>query len=42
LINPFLRCGDPAVVQAALRNGAASADETAVFAALRQWKNDFQ
>ena len=40
LINPFLRCGDPAVVEAARRHGAASTGEVDVFAALRQWKNN--
>ena len=39
-INPFLRRGEPAVVQAARLHGAANADETEVFSALRQWKND--
>ena len=33
-INPFLRCGEPAVVQAARLHGAANADETKVFSAL--------
>jgi len=42
LINPFLRCGEPAVVQAARRHGAASETGTDVFAALRQWKNEFR
>ncbi len=41
LINPFLRCGEPAVVQAALSHGAASEQGADVLAALRQWKNDF-
>lgn len=41
-INPFLRCGQPAVVQAARRHGAASDGETDVFTALRQWKNNFR
>ena len=41
LINPFLRCGQPAVVQAARQHGAASDGETEVFTALRQWKNNF-
>lgn len=42
LVNPFLRCGEPAVVQAARRQGAASDSEIDVFTALRQWKNDFR
>jgi hydroxyacylglutathione hydrolase len=41
LINPFLRCGEPAVVQAALTHGATSEEGADVLAALRQWKNDF-
>lgn len=41
-INPFLRCGEPAVVQAARLHGAANADETEVFSALRQWKYDYR
>lgn len=40
--NPFLRCTQPAIVQAAQRHGAAkSSDELAVFTALREWKNHF-
>ncbi len=42
LINPFLRCAEPAVVQSAHLHGAASAAATDVLAALRQWKNDFR
>ena len=41
-INPFLRCGLPAVVQTARHHGASTDDPTAVFAALRRWKNEFQ
>jgi hydroxyacylglutathione hydrolase len=42
-VNPFLRTREPAVVQAALAHGATDAnDEVAVFAALRQWKNEFR
>ena len=41
-INVFLRTGDPAVAAAAERAaGRPLADETAVFAALRQWKDRF-
>ena len=40
-INPFLRCGVPAVVDAAQRAGAEDRSEVAVFAALREWKNRF-
>jgi len=42
-INPFLRTRLPAVKQAAQAfNGAAPDDEVAVFAAIRQWKNEFR
>jgi hydroxyacylglutathione hydrolase len=41
-INPFLRCGQPAVVQAARAHGAASNDPVAVLAALREWKNTYR
>lgn len=40
--NPFLRVAVPAVRRAAEQfQGAALADDTAVFAALREWKNRF-
>jgi hydroxyacylglutathione hydrolase len=40
--NPFLRAADPAVRKVAeARAGRALDDETAVFAALREWKNAF-
>lgn len=42
-INPFLRTRVPEVAQAAVAHGAADPnDEVAVFAALRQWKNEFR
>jgi hydroxyacylglutathione hydrolase len=42
-INPFLRTRQPAVTQAAhAYNAADPADPVAVFAALRQWKNEFR
>jgi hydroxyacylglutathione hydrolase len=42
-INPFLRTRQPAVAQAAhRRDGADEGDEVAVFASLRQWKNEFR
>lgn len=41
LINPFLRCDAPAVVAAALAQGARSASAVDVLAALREWKNRF-
>lgn len=40
--NPFLRCGVPAVVEAAQNHcGQLLPDNVAVFAALREWKNNF-
>lgn len=43
LINPFLRTRLPGVVQAARAFDAATPeDEAAVFAAIRQWKNEFR
>jgi hydroxyacylglutathione hydrolase len=42
-INPFLRARQPAVAQSAHRHGGADeGDEVAVFATLRQWKNEFR
>jgi hydroxyacylglutathione hydrolase len=41
-INPFLRSTVPAVVRAARGHGAADASPLAVFAALREWKNNFR
>jgi hydroxyacylglutathione hydrolase len=42
-VNPFLRTRETAVVRAAQAyNGADPADETSVFAAIRQWKNDYR
>jgi hydroxyacylglutathione hydrolase len=41
-INPFLRCGVPEVAATAREHGAASNDPVAVFAALREWKNQFR
>ena len=41
-INPFLRCGEPAVVEAALAHGATSRSPVDVFAALREWKNHYR
>jgi len=40
-INPFLRCDQPAVAQAARAHGAGSDDGLDVLAALRLWKNNF-
>ena len=42
-INPFLRARVPAVAQAAqAHDGARADDPVAVFASLRQWKNEFK
>lgn len=40
--NPFLRCSEPDVIAAALREGAEDAAPLAVFTALREWKNRFR
>jgi hydroxyacylglutathione hydrolase len=39
--NPFLRCREPEVIAAARARGVAENDSVAVFAALREWKNEF-
>jgi hydroxyacylglutathione hydrolase len=40
--NPFLRCAEPAVVESANKYlGARIADPVRVFAAIREWKNQF-
>jgi hydroxyacylglutathione hydrolase len=40
--NPFLRCGEPAVVESANKYlGARASDPVRVFAAIREWKNKF-
>lgn len=41
-INPFLRCAEPEVTASALAHGAASAQPQAVFATLREWKNNYR
>jgi len=41
-INPFLRWAEPEVVASARAHGAASDAPVEVFAALRQWKNEFR
>jgi hydroxyacylglutathione hydrolase len=41
-VNPFLRCREPEVIQSALRRGAPAPEPVPVFAALRQWKNEFR
>lgn len=40
-INPFLRSREPAVVQAVRAHSGAADEEVTVFAALREWKNQF-
>ena len=39
--NPFLRCGEPAVIAAARAHGAVDASPVAIFAAIRGWRNSF-
>ncbi len=40
--NPFLRCGEPVVVESANKYlGGRMADPVSVFAAIREWKNRF-
>ena len=39
--NPFLRCGEPAVVAAAQAHGAVDMTLVPVFAAIRGWRNSF-
>jgi hydroxyacylglutathione hydrolase len=41
-INPFLRCAQPQVVSSAQDHGAEDDSPVAVFAALREWKNNFR
>jgi hydroxyacylglutathione hydrolase len=41
-INPFLRSRQDAVIEAARRFDPAADNEVSVFAALRQWKNEFR
>ena len=41
-INPFLRSREPAVSRAVRAHMPSATDEVAVFAALRQWKNEFK
>lgn len=41
-INPFLRTRQAAVIQAARAFDASARDEVSIFAALRQWKNEFR
>jgi len=41
-INPFLRCTQPAVVDAALAHGASDRSPVSVLGALREWKNQYR
>jgi hydroxyacylglutathione hydrolase len=41
-INPFLRTRQTAIIQAAQSFDRSARDEVSIFAALRQWKNEFQ
>jgi hydroxyacylglutathione hydrolase len=41
-INPFLRTRQTAIIQAVQGVDASAHDEVSIFAALRQWKNEFQ
>lgn len=41
-INPFLRTRQAAIIQAVQGFDASAQDEVSIFAALRQWKNEFQ
>ncbi len=41
-INPFLRVREPALVQAARTHTPTAQGDVAVFAALREWKNEFR
>ena len=42
LINPFLRSREPALIASAQHFDPAANDDTSVFAAIRQWKNQFK
>ena len=42
LINPFLRTRQPALISSARHFDAAAHDDVSIFAALRQWKNQFK
>lgn len=41
-INPFLRCNQPDVMRAVGTHAATGQDPVSVFAALREWKNEFR
>ena len=42
LINPFLRTRQPALISSAQHFDAAAYDDVSIFAAIRQWKNQFK
>ena len=39
--NPFLRCGEAAVISAALQHAAVDRSKVAIFTAIRSWRNSF-
>ena len=39
--NPFLRCGEPDVIAAALEHAAVNREKTSIFTAIRAWRNNF-
>ncbi|MBK8319492.1 MAG: hydroxyacylglutathione hydrolase [Betaproteobacteria bacterium] len=39
--NPFLRCAEPAVIDAGLQHAAVNRSKTAIFSAIRGWRNNF-
>jgi hydroxyacylglutathione hydrolase len=41
-INPFLRCTEPNVIDAAVAHGASGRSGSEVLAAIRTWKNEFR
>lgn len=41
-INPFLRSNEPRVIESVQRTHPSAQSDTDIFAALRQWKNQFQ
>jgi hydroxyacylglutathione hydrolase len=41
-VNPFMRCSEPALAASARVHGARSDDPVEVFAALREWKNNYR
>lgn len=40
--NPFLRCNQPAIIHALQQRGLADSSESAVFTALRKWRDHFR